>query len=220
MDRFGADEKVVVRQEGQKNRRESKIAKMRKDLRQLKKRYNQASEDETPALSELRDTIRKNLKITRRAERTRKRRKKREKARAQFTSDPFQFTSRLLGKKGSGQLKASKEEVEEYLREMHSDPKREEDLPEIEQLIRPDDPEQAFDESPPKLKEAVDVIKKGRAASAPGPNGVPYKVYKNCQRITRRLWKLIRSFGEEVDLQRVGTRQKGALYQRKRSQRH
>ncbi|CAC5407388.1 unnamed protein product [Mytilus coruscus] len=74
MDRFGADEKVVVKREGQKNRRESKIAKMRKDLRQLKKRYNQASEDEKPALSELRDTIRK---ITRRAERTRKRRQKR-----------------------------------------------------------------------------------------------------------------------------------------------
>ncbi|CAG2214141.1 unnamed protein product [Mytilus edulis] len=43
-------------------------------------------------------------------------RKKREKARAQFTSDPFQFTSRLLGKKGSGHLKAS---LEEYLSEMH-----------------------------------------------------------------------------------------------------
>ncbi|VDH94361.1 Hypothetical predicted protein [Mytilus galloprovincialis] len=75
---------------------------------------------------------------------------------------------------------------------MHSDPKREDELPDIEQLIRPEDPEQVFDESPPKLKEVVDVIKKGRAASAPGPNGVPYKVYKNCQRITRRLWKLIR----------------------------
>ena len=26
----------------------------------------------------------------------------------------------------------------------------------------------------------------------PGPNGVPYKVYKTCQRVTRHLWKLIR----------------------------
>ncbi|VDI21700.1 Hypothetical predicted protein [Mytilus galloprovincialis] len=74
---------------------------------------------------------------------------------------------------------------------MHSDPKMEE-LPEIDQLIHPEDLEQAFDESPTKLKEVVDVIKKGRAASAPSPNVVPYKVYKNCQRITKRLWKLIR----------------------------
>ncbi|VDI21701.1 Hypothetical predicted protein [Mytilus galloprovincialis] len=35
MDIFGADEKEVVSREGQKNRREAKIAKMRKDLRQL-----------------------------------------------------------------------------------------------------------------------------------------------------------------------------------------
>ena len=38
----------------------------------------------------------------------------------------------------------------------------------------------------------VGIVKKARAASAPGPNGVPYKVYKNCQRLTRHLWKLIR----------------------------
>ncbi|CAC5418513.1 unnamed protein product [Mytilus coruscus] len=129
------NEKEVVRREGQKNRRESKIAKMRKDLRQLKKRYKQAAEDEKPALSELRDTIRKNMKITRRAERTRKRRKNREKARAEFTSGTFQFTSGLLGKKGN--------------------PKREEDLPEIEQLICPEDPEQAFDESKEKKSETL-----------------------------------------------------------------
>ncbi|VDI66728.1 Hypothetical predicted protein [Mytilus galloprovincialis] len=47
---------------------------------------------------------------------------------------------------------------------------REEDLPEIEQLIRPEDPEQTFDESPPKLKEVVDVIKviwrRGRLAES------------------------------------------------------
>ena len=53
----------------------------------------------------------------RRAERSRRRRKERERARSRFTSNPFQFTSRLtlLGSKGSGVLKASKEEVEKYL---------------------------------------------------------------------------------------------------------
>ncbi|CAG2187770.1 unnamed protein product [Mytilus edulis] len=96
MDRFGADEKEVVRREDQKNRRESKIAKMRKDLRQLKKRYNQASEDEKPALSELRDTIRKKLKITRRAERTRKRRKNRE-SKSSIYSRSFPIYIKIFG---------------------------------------------------------------------------------------------------------------------------
>lgn len=55
-----------------------------------------------------------------------------------------------------------------------------------------DEPEHLFDESEPQLKEVEDVIKKARAGSAPGPNGVPYKVYKNCPRLTRCLWKLLR----------------------------
>ena len=37
-----------------------------------------------------------------------------------------------------------------------------------------------------------ETIKRARAASAPGPNGVPYKVYMNCPRLTRRLWKLLK----------------------------
>ncbi|VDI29061.1 Hypothetical predicted protein [Mytilus galloprovincialis] len=54
----------------------------------------------------------------------------------------------------------------------------EEDLPEIEQLKRLEDPEQAFDELPPKWIGVVDVIKKRRAVSAPGPNEVPYKIIR------------------------------------------
>ncbi|XP_062585204.1 uncharacterized protein LOC134246875 [Saccostrea cucullata] len=190
LDRFVAEQRKKSQKEGRKNRREREIAKMRKDLRQLRKQYRKATDEEKTALSHLRDNIREHLKIARRAERSRRRRKQRERARARFTADPFQFTSRLLGKKGS--LKSSKEDVEEYLREMHSDPHREEELGEWEQLIHQEEPNQPFDESPPRLKEVVDVIKKARAASAPGPNGVPYKVYKNCQRLTKRLWKLIR----------------------------
>ena len=75
---------------------------------------------------------------------------------------------------------------------MHSDPNREVRLEQFEQLIEPEEPNQPFDEAPPKYKEVVDIVKKARGASAPGPNGVPYKVYKNCQRLTRHLWKLIR----------------------------
>ncbi|XP_062568263.1 uncharacterized protein LOC134230448 [Saccostrea cucullata] len=192
LDRFGAEQRKKSQKEGRKNRREREIAKMRKDLRQLRKQYRKATDEEKPALSQLRDNIREHLKIARRAERSRRRRKQRDRARARFTADPFQFTSRLLGNKGSGSLKSSKEDVEEYLREMHSDPHREEELGEWEKLIQPEEPNQPFDESPPKLKEVADVIKKARGASAPGPNGVPYKVYKNCQRLTKRLWKLIR----------------------------
>ena len=36
------------------------------------------------------------------------------------------------------------------------------------------------------------ILKKAKACSTPGPNGVPYKVYKYCPKLARRLWKLIK----------------------------
>ena len=112
MDRFGIEEGKKPRIDGEKNRREREIAKMRRDLSQLSKQYKKATEVEKTALSDLRDNIREQLKVARRAERSRRRRKERDRAKSRFTSDPFQFTSRLLGSKGSGMLKASKEEVQ------------------------------------------------------------------------------------------------------------
>ena len=75
---------------------------------------------------------------------------------------------------------------------MHSDPRRDEDLGDYEKLIEPDEPEYPFDGAEPKLREVTDVIRKARAGSSQGPNGIPYKVYKNCPRLTKRLWKHLR----------------------------
>ena len=111
---------------------------------------------------------------------------------ARFTANPFQFTSHLLGSKGSGTLTAGKEEVEQHLKDMHSDPRRDEDLGDNDKLIQPDEPKYPFDGAEPKLREVNDVIRKARAGSSPGPNGIPYKVYKNCPRLTKRLWKHLR----------------------------
>ncbi|KAK0141886.1 Transposable element Tcb2 transposase [Merluccius polli] len=44
----------------------------------------------------------------------------------------------------------------------------------------------------PSWKEVQEVVKAARASSAPGPSGVPYKVYKRCPRLLHRLWKILR----------------------------
>ncbi|XP_052256524.1 uncharacterized protein LOC127861838 [Dreissena polymorpha] len=41
------------------------------------------------------------------------------------------------------------------------------------------------------LGEVKEAVKKTRAASAPGPNAIPYKVYKMCPLLLRRLWRLL-----------------------------
>ena len=80
-------------------------------------------------------------------------------------------------------LRAGKEDVRKYLREMHGDSNREEEL---EQLLQPEESNQLLNESPEKLKKVVDVIKKPRAASAPGPKGLNY-MYKEHTEINNLL---------------------------------
>ncbi|KAI8522069.1 hypothetical protein Bbelb_018230 [Branchiostoma belcheri] len=53
-------------------------------------------------------------------------------------------------------------------------------------------PEFQLDTSEPSWKEIQEVVRKARAGSAPGPSRIPYKVYKKCPLLLRRLWRLLR----------------------------
>ena len=193
-DRFGVEEKREAKrtERANCNRRQREIKSIRKELRQLTRQYKKADALEQSALEELRMGLRERLKMLRRAENRRKKRKERQKRRAQFIANPFQFMKRLFGEKKSGKLGKTQKEVEEHLKAVHCDERKGEDLGECEKLLRPDPPKSPFDEGMVKLQEVKDIIKKARAASAPGPNGVSYKVYKNCLRLTKRLWKLMK----------------------------
>ena len=193
-ERFGTVENKRPQQQPHKvNRRTQQIGKIRVELRALTKQYKQAGVNEKAALEELRECLREKLKTLRRAEGHRRRCRDREKKRASFTKNPFKFTTKLLGDKRSGSLKVSREEVEQYLKKTYNDPNRETPLGEYKDLHQPERPEkQDFDMREPTLKEARDVIKKARSGSAPGPNGIAYKVYKSCEKITSRLWRLLR----------------------------
>lgn len=81
--------------------------------------------------------------------------------------------------------------MEGHLHQVHSDPKREESLAKMERIIQSTRRTVPFKEEEPSWQEVNDFIKKARGKSAPGPNGIPYKVYK-CERLTSQLWKLLR----------------------------
>ena len=59
-------------------------------------------------------------------------------------------------------------------------------------LITPTPPSMNFDLEEPNWIEIQAVMKKARFGSAPGPNGVPYIVYKRCPQLLRFLLKLLR----------------------------
>ncbi|KAK0139195.1 hypothetical protein N1851_024123 [Merluccius polli] len=156
------------------SRHQKEIAIQRGDLQRLKKAFRKATEVEKPALTEIRDNLRERIKFLRRAECHRRDRKRQTKERVDFTKNPFEYLSKLLGDKRSEELKATKEQVEEH--QVHSDPRREDSLEEMEELIKPAEPTIPFGAEEPSWQEVKHVLKKARGKSAPGPNGIPYSV--------------------------------------------
>ena len=47
------------------------------------------------------------------------------------------------------------------------------------ELARPQPPEETFDNSPIKLEEVKKIVRKARAKSTPGINGIFYKLFKD-----------------------------------------
>lgn len=83
-------------------------------------------------------------------------------------------------------------DIEEHLRQVHSDPDRLiplGDCPRLEPVAPPTSP---LESKEPSLLEVKEVVRKARMGSAPGPNKIPYKVYKMCPLLLRRLWNLLK----------------------------
>ena len=191
-ERFGVEEGRPVRSKHTMNRREGKIHQLRRDLRALAKQYKAAQEEEKAPLVELRNIMRKELTTLRRAEWHRRRRRERARKRTAFIADPFGFTKQMLGQKRSGRLVCSKEEVDQFLKGSLSDSGRQQELGPHSDLLDIPAPSVNFISSEPTWKEIQEVVTASRARSAPGPSGVPYKVYKRCPELLRILWKVLR----------------------------
>ncbi|KAL1279297.1 hypothetical protein QQF64_025970 [Cirrhinus molitorella] len=172
-----------------KSRRLHEIQQLVKERRQLKKLWKKATVEEREGINCLQDDLKYRLSKLHRAESLRMRRKKKEKARTDFYKDPFKVVKGIFTKEKNGSLKTSKEQVEGHLRTIYTDEKKDEpivistDIPPISL------PQHQFDISPTKLSEVRQAVKKARSASAPGPNGVPYSVYKNAPDVLKILWK-------------------------------
>ncbi|XP_060082190.1 uncharacterized protein LOC132561508 [Ylistrum balloti] len=191
-ERFGVQEWKRAEVVHQPSRRQQEVAKLRKELKVLRKQYRKANELERYGLQQLRYDIRTKLTTLQKAERSRESRRVTAKKRAAFIANPCKFTSSLLGGERSGRLQASKEEIEQHLRETHSDAGKNKPLGECERIPLEDEPTFQLDEKEPTWKEVFEVVKKARSGSAPGPSGIPYKVYKMCPKLLKRLWRILR----------------------------
>ena len=192
-ERFGVEEekskKAGVHQTP--NRRERRIRECRQELKNLNKQFRKAHEMEKAEIAILTDDIRSELSAKRRAERPRQKKHK-EKNRAQFINDPFNFTKGLLVHERSGRLHCPKEEVEAYLQLTHSDEQRDEEIGPYPWALDVEPPEKLMELKEPTWREVTEVVRKAKSGSAPGPNGIPCKVYKKCPKVLRKVWQLFR----------------------------
>ncbi|XP_060589724.1 uncharacterized protein LOC132744948 [Ruditapes philippinarum] len=192
-ERFGLENKPNLPQPPPvPNRRLCEIKKIRLELRSLRKQYKQSSTVEKEGIKQLRQQIRSRLMSLTNAERLRRKRREKTKKRTAFISNPYKFTKELFGEEKCGKLESSRNEVEENLKETHSDPHRSESLGECGRIQPVDEPAIPLNMKEPTWKEINDVVKKARSCSAPGPSGIPYKVYKKCPKLLRTLWSLLR----------------------------
>ncbi|XP_052223956.1 uncharacterized protein LOC127839608 [Dreissena polymorpha] len=173
---------------------------LRRELKQLRRRYCASSPTERIGLAQLRDTVRTQLTSVRKAENSRRNTRERAKKRAAFTANPYKFARSLLDKERSGKLETPLEEIENFLHVTHSDPNREDVLGDCDRTDPAEEPEKQLNATEPTLGEVKEAVKKARAASAPGPNAIPYKVYKMCRLLLKRLWRLFKVVWRKGDV--------------------
>ncbi|KAL7833600.1 hypothetical protein AOLI_G00285600 [Acnodon oligacanthus] len=87
----------------------------------------------------------------------------------------------------------------------HTEPVIPHDIPPIQP------PEFNLETGPPKWKEVENTVQRARSASAPGPNGVPYKLYKNAPDVLRYLWGLMRIVWQKGIILKAWRRAGGVL---------
>ena len=192
-DRFGeiiSKQRTAPRERG---RREKEITQLVQRRRQLRKNWRKATQQEREGLKILWEEVRQRLSRLRRAERIRKRSKRKQKERDSFFKDPFKHARQLLEEKKSGELVITREQMEQHVKMQYSDRLRNVPLGTPGYVPRPAPPTAEFNIMPPKLSEVRQVVKKARSSSAPGPNGVPYRLYKNCPKVLEVLWHLSRT---------------------------
>ena len=117
----------------------------------------------------------------------------------------------LFTKEKSGSLAVSKADLEEHLKESFTDDRHQEEvmLPPDMPPVNP--PEHELDISLPRWSEVDKTVRRERAASSPGPNGVPYRLYKSAPDVLRFLWKLMRVVWQKKEIPTSWRRAGGIL---------
>ena len=165
------------------------------------------------------EDLKKKSRDLQRHERKCTRRKERRRAREQFLKNPNEAAKKLFTEARSGKLKCTKEELDAHVRQTYSDPNRAEPLSDMRGLKRPTAPGVSYQLGPIREKEVDEFVRKARAKSAPGGDGVSYKVFKYCDKLRHTLFEILRDLWKEMRSSKIGAEWRPCTYLRSRMQR-
>ena len=182
------------------SRRQRLLAQLRMQKRELRKQRKRAPPEEEEGLKTLYEDLKKRSRDLLRIERRCSRRKESRRAREQFLKNPYEAAKKLFTEARSGKLKCTKEELDAHVKQTYSDPKRGDPLPDMRGLKHPSAPGVSFQLGPFREREVDEFVRKARAKSAPGGDGVSYRVFKYCNKLRHTLFEMLRALWEEKEL--------------------
>ena len=192
LDRFGVKEANQKPKPAGPSKRQRKCKELRDEIKKLEKAYKNAPEEEKEAIKQLQQEKLKKLRLKKRTESIKQKRKKLSRNCSEFLSQPFDFARKVIAPKPRGEMKSSKAEVENHLHKAHSDQQKNEKRDITDDLHEFKEPLVELNKSPLQLGDFSKRLRKTRSKSAPGPNGVPYLVYKRCPGIARQLFSYLK----------------------------
>ena len=188
---MGVGEERVSRTGDRRAKRISLLVRERRELRKsLRRAQTDVEKDGFKALIKLKN---EELRKLRRAEARRKKQADKRRTLNAFKKNPFGTIKKILCPTPVGELKCTKEELDAHLDKTYGDPCRGIPLgPLVGLPERISNPKVPFRMANISRKEHEEVIRKARAKSAPGNNGISYVVYKRCPGISENLWAINR----------------------------
>ena len=119
---------------------------------------------------------------------------------SRFTADPFKFMKNNVTKESSGKIlepSCDLQTAESFFEERYSDQYRTEKVNFPEFLDIPQRPSHPFIVSAPPAIVFENYIKSRRNKSSPGPDGIPYVIYKKCHNTRKLLIRLLQCIWNE-----------------------
>ena len=184
---------IYERKSYPKNRRQRLCEKLKAQVRDLRAAFRKAEpdSDDQRAIAGLERGTREQLRAARRGENNRKRRWQRKRLRSKFYKDPSGVAKEIMEPKRTfKEPNATVASLNEYLAGVCADDQRNTELGQLDGLPELQCELPNFDDKDPAFQELLAVVKTRRNGSKPGLNMVPYKVYKKCPELLKKVFSM------------------------------